>query len=201
MSSSTSHARSCRAAGLGLAARPGLLPDASRTLAGRPDSGLYRQVGQPPATVDVARPEIESFTVHAAWWADARAYPDPVKYPEEARSLWQTSVPRSGQAATVQGELLRAVEKLRDESQRNGNINWNDSHQALIAYLQDTLLGSALFDQAAALEIETDLDRLSRYEYPESSDAPYDRLADHVIGWCRAHPQPLPHTPNPDMQL
>ena len=42
------------------------------------------------------------------------------------------------------------MEKLRDESQRNGNINWNDGHQALIAYLQDTLLGSALSGQAAA---------------------------------------------------
>lgn len=129
------------------------------------------------------------------------AYPDLVKYPDEARSLWQTSVPRSGQAATVQGELLRAVEKLRDEAQRNGNLNWNDGHQALIAYLQNTLLGSALFDQAAVQEIETDLHRLSRYDYPESSDTPYDRLADRVIEWCRAHPKPLPHTANPDMQL
>ena len=60
-----------------------------------------------------------------------------MKYPDEARSLWQTSVPRSGLAATVQGELLRAVEKLRDEAQRNGNINWNQDHQALIAYLRD----------------------------------------------------------------
>jgi hypothetical protein len=33
--------------GHGLAAKPGLLPHASRTLAGRPDSGSYRQVGQP----------------------------------------------------------------------------------------------------------------------------------------------------------
>jgi hypothetical protein len=71
----------------------------------------------------------------------------------------------------------------------------------LIAYLQDTLLGSALFGQAAAQEIETDLDRLSRYEYPESSDTPYDLLADRVIEWCRAHPKPLPHRPNPDIQL
>lgn len=69
----------------------------------------------------------------------ARTYHACVKYPDEARSLWQTSVPRSGLAATVQGELLRAVEKLRDEAQRNGNINWNQDHQALIAYLRDTL--------------------------------------------------------------
>jgi hypothetical protein len=129
------------------------------------------------------------------------AYPDLVKYSDEPRSLWQTSVPRSGQAATVQGELLRAVEKLRDEAQRNGNLNWNHGHRALIAYLQDTLLGSALFDQAAVREIETDLDRLSRYEYPESSVTPYDRLADGVIEWCHAHPKPLPRTANPDMQL
>lgn len=52
------------------------------------------------------------------------AYPDGVKYQQEARSLWQTSVPPRGQAATVQGELLRAVEKLRDEARRNGNLNW-----------------------------------------------------------------------------
>ena len=83
----------------------------------------------------------------------ARAYHVSVKYPDEARSLWQTSVPRSGQAATVQGELLRAVEKLRDEAQCNGNLNWNEDHQALIAYLQDTLFRSALFGQAAVQEI------------------------------------------------
>jgi catechol 2,3-dioxygenase-like lactoylglutathione lyase family enzyme len=46
------NARICRAADSGLAARPGLLPDASRTLAGRPDSGPHRQVGQPSASVD-----------------------------------------------------------------------------------------------------------------------------------------------------
>lgn len=71
----------------------------------------------------------------------------------------------------------------------------------MIAYLQDTLLGSALLDQVAVQEIETDLDRLSRYDYPESSDAPYDRLADRVIEWCRDHPKPLPRTANPDIQL
>ena len=56
----------CRATGLGLAARPGLLPDASRTLAGRPDSGPYRQVGQSSATVSPVRREIDSITGHAA---------------------------------------------------------------------------------------------------------------------------------------
>src|SRR5690349_15883475 len=43
------------AQGTGLAARPGLLPDVSRTLAKQPDSGPYRQVGQLSATVGAAR--------------------------------------------------------------------------------------------------------------------------------------------------
>jgi hypothetical protein len=53
----------------------------------------------------------------------AAGYSDGVQHLEEARSLWQKAVPRTGQAATIQGELLRAVERLRDEAQRNGNIN------------------------------------------------------------------------------
>jgi hypothetical protein len=47
-----------------------------------------------------------------------------VLYFEEAQDIWKNFVPPSGQAATVQGELLRAIEKLRDEAMRNGNGNW-----------------------------------------------------------------------------
>ena len=126
---------------------------------------------------------------------------DSVRYEEEARALWQTSVPRAGQATTVQGELLRAVERLRDEAQRNGNINWGDGHQALIAYIRANLLRSQLFENTVVQEIETDLDRLSRFEYPETSDAPYDRLVDRVIEWCHAHPDPVPHPCNLDLNV
>lgn len=122
-----------------------------------------------------------------------------MKYFDEARTLWRTSVPQSGQAPTVQGELLRAVEKLRDEAQRNGNGNWDNGFEILLGYLRDILLGSDLFDQVASQEIRNDLDRLSQFEYPETSDASFDRLADHVIEWCRAHPEPVPHIHNPDL--
>lgn len=122
-----------------------------------------------------------------------------MKYFDEARTLWETSVPRSGQASTVQGELLRAVEKLRDEAQRNGNKNWDNGFEILLGYLRDNLLGSGLFDQAASQEIRDDLDRLSEFNDPETSDASFDRLSDNVIEWCRAHPEPVPHTHNPDL--
>ncbi len=46
------------------------------------------------------------------------------EYLEIGRFIWSNYVPKSGQSETVQGELLRAIEKLRDEAHRNGNINW-----------------------------------------------------------------------------
>jgi hypothetical protein len=101
----------------------------------------------------------------------------------------------------VQGELLRAVEKLRDEAQRNGNLNWGSGQKAFIAYLRENLIGSALFDQTAAQEIQADLDTLGKFEYPETSEAPYDRLTDRVIEWCHAHPEPVPHTRNPHLHI
>ena len=72
---------------------------------------------------------------------------------------------QSGQADTVQGELIRAVERLRDEAYRNGNVDWGDGHVILVE------------------------------DPPEESDGPYDRLTDRVVEWSRAHPEPVPREP------
>ena len=58
-----------------------------------------------------------------------------VDYFEEEKKIWQQFVPKSEQAETVQGELLRAVEKLRDEAIRNGNGNWDNGFEILLNYL------------------------------------------------------------------
>jgi hypothetical protein len=42
----------------------------------------------------------------------------------EFKRLWKELVPPEGQANTVQGELIRAVGKLKDEAFRNGNQNF-----------------------------------------------------------------------------
>jgi len=48
-----------------------------------------------------------------------------MKYFEEAKQIWVNYVPKSGQSDTVEGELIRAIEKLRYEAQNNGNVNWD----------------------------------------------------------------------------
>lgn len=115
--------------------------------------------------------------------------------------LWQTYVPVRGQASTVQGELIRAVEKLRDEARRNGNVNWSDDHAVLVAYVRQTLLESGLFDTDARQEIERDARRLLEFECPATSEEPYDRLTDRVVEWSRAHPEPVPRELNPHLRI
>lgn len=122
-----------------------------------------------------------------------------MRFEAEAAQLWRTYVPRSGQAATVQGELIRAVEKLRDEAQRNGNCNWDGGFEILAGFLRSRLVDSGIFSAQVVAEIEHDANRLLSFEYPEIDDGPYDRLTDRVVEWARAHPGPVPHQRNPDL--
>lgn len=131
----------------------------------------------------------------------ATAAPGNMRYFDEARELWHTYVPEQGQADTVQGELIRAVEKLRDEAQRNGNINWSGDHEILAEFLRDTLVNSLLFDDVATQEIKADVARILDFEHPETSDDPYDRLADRIVEWSREHPEPVQHRQNPELHI
>jgi hypothetical protein len=122
-----------------------------------------------------------------------------MKYAEEAKHLWQTYGPKSGQADTVQGELIRAIEKLRDEAQRNGNGNWDHGHEILCSYLRDTLCNSGVFDNAAISEIKSDIARLEDYDHPYCDDDLYDRLTDRIVEWYHRNPEPIPKKRNPDL--
>jgi hypothetical protein len=123
-----------------------------------------------------------------------------VKYAREANALWASAVPVTGQADTVQGELLRAVEKLRDEGMRNGNLNWDEGHQMLLDFIRRTLLGDDTLSTECKVELARDLDCLGDYDRPVTRDDFYDRIIDLVVEWCVAHPAPIPHPPNAKLQ-
>jgi hypothetical protein len=115
-----------------------------------------------------------------------------VRYREEAAELFIKYVPRSGQAETEQGELIRAVEKLADEARRHGNAHWNEDFEHLAEFVRDRLTASSLFDRAVKDEINADIDRVLAHEDPVVDEALYGRLLDHVVEWARAHPNPIP---------
>ena len=117
---------------------------------------------------------------------------------EEAKSIWQTFVPKRGQAETVQGELLRAVEKLRDESTRNGNMNWDNGFEILLKYAENRLTDPAVYSQDVIASTSAAFSRLQDYEHPYLEDDLYDQLGDRVVEYFR-HYGSLPHANNPDL--
>ena len=105
--------------------------------------------------------------------------------------IWRNLVPKSGQALTVQGELLRAVEKLRWEAQENGNINWDEGFVILIDFLEDTLSSHAALANSERQVVKADLYRLRRVSLPYVEDDLYDRLTAFIVAFARANPEPL----------
>jgi hypothetical protein len=119
-----------------------------------------------------------------------------VKYFEDAKNIWASEVPKLGQSQTVQGELLRAVEKLRDESSRNGNGNWDEGFELLLAYLRAHLLDPNVFLPQQLAATREALDRIANYADPCTADDLFDELGDRVVEYFR-HQGSRPHERNP----
>jgi hypothetical protein len=130
---------------------------------------------------------------------------------EIARWIWKNLVPRSGEALTVQGELLRAVEKLRWEAQNNGNINWNEEFEKLIQYLHRHLVQRSTLPDDMKLSILADLARLDNFrpvdqlEDPSQNDSLpyidddlYDRLTVGVVAFSRLNTLLIPREADPE---
>jgi hypothetical protein len=122
------------------------------------------------------------------------------EYFETGKYIWKTYVPKSGQAETVQGELLRAIEKLADEAQRNGNINFNaDCHVILISYLRKYLIDEKVFDKEKIIQINKDLDTISVEEEPYIEEDLYDRIRERIVDWYLKNKAPIHNTQNPKL--
>src|SRR5688572_931079 len=104
-----------------------------------------------------------------------------MKYFDEAQKIWEDYVPPAGQASTVQGELLRAVEKLRDEARRNGNMNWDEGFEIFIRYLTNRLTDSRVYSKESVLETMRILTRLGDFDDPYTEEDYYDILGDKVV--------------------
>ncbi len=119
------------------------------------------------------------------------------EYFEKAKFIWKNYVPKSGQSEFVQGELLRAIEKLRDEAHRNGNINFNEKcHGILIRFLKEKLSDQKLFDSETIEKINEDLDRLSVENQPYTRDDIFDQIGERVVDWCLYYGDKIQHEKN-----
>ncbi|GAA3631961.1 ankyrin repeat domain-containing protein [Flavivirga jejuensis] len=114
--------------------------------------------------------------------------PSNLKYPKVCKEIWKKYVPSNGKSDTVVGELLRAIEKLRDEAQRNGNGNYHNMHKSLALYIRDTLISYKMFDEK---EIKKDIKPLTYKTQPYLDDDIYDRFCDRIAEVYIKFPDPI----------
>jgi hypothetical protein len=115
-----------------------------------------------------------------------------MKYEKEVKDIWKNFVPKSGQADTVQGELLRAVEKLRDESFRNGNINWDEGFEIFIDLLRHYLVNTKIFSEEKTVLLDYYLKKIGDGGVPCMDESAYDEISDAIIEFYK-HYGSLPH--------
>ena len=113
-------------------------------------------------------------------------------------------VPESGQASTVQGELVRSIGRIADEYATNGFCNWDAGYERLFRFAL-LHLADGTFGPQTSTGIRSDIDHLQKFGRRENIDG-YDleaaifRLMEAAAGWCQRHPDPIPHNPDPDLK-
>ena len=121
----------------------------------------------------------------------------------EFKRLWAKLVPPTGQAKTIQGELVRAVGRLSDEAYRNGNINFGKNHQMLCEFIRMNLEDPTVFDAEEIEEIVRCIEEILDSERPDirGSASCHYRLAEKVVKWCELKPDLIPHKPNRALRI
>lgn len=124
------------------------------------------------------------------------------RYQSEYKALWNELVPASGQAETVQGELVRVIGRLASEYYRNGNGNWDMGFRMYTNLLHKHLRDARVFQPDTFAGIELDINVIRAWgsgtremDYTDGED-PFDRLTDRVVEWCQHYPTLLPHLKN-----
>ena len=98
-------------------------------------------------------------------------------------------MPLSGEAETIQGEIVRCISNLNEEATRNGWMNWDGGDVESIEVLRRYLPDEAVFSEPVRQQIEKALD-IVRYAGEQGADEGvfgYDELkflAQHVAEWC-----------------
>ena len=64
-------------------------------------------------------------------------FPTNYKYPEIVNYIRTDLISVSGEAETLEGEMLRGLDILKDEAYRNGNVNYSKAHNAFAAFILD----------------------------------------------------------------
>jgi hypothetical protein len=81
---------------------------------------------------------------------------------------------------SLAGQLLTAVETLREEAQQHGNGAYGKRHKRMAIFVRDTLVKSGVFDKATIDRIRSSTAALMKASKPYLQDDVYDQLVDLI---------------------
>jgi hypothetical protein len=152
----------------------------------------WLQYAAPDVKELVANWEATKPSIHPASTVQP-VFPTPLQDPELAYQIWSNLVPATGPATTLQGELLRSVERLRDEAQQNANANYRKDHRRMAVFVRNTLVRSGIFDKAEVERIQTGTHLLMKASRPYTKNDVFDHLVDQVCVFYTRNPTPIPY--------
>ena len=138
--------------------------------------------------------QAEAFAQHDGNLTDA-------DYLKKEAYIRKNYLPKSGQADTVQGELLRAILRLRDEALRSADVDWDEGYGRFVEYLRKTLLGEGVLSGDKLERFKADLTLLSNTDDPYVEEDLYLRIRHLIVDFCMRHPRPIPRKIDPDLKL
>jgi len=118
----------------------------------------------------------------------------------------------------MQGEIIRAVGRLEDEYNRNGNVNWEPGgyHCDFVEFLKRHLADPTTFEQSivkqikdaaehvrlTAEDLETEVvDGETIQSQKHSADEALEILMRRAAEWCEKHPAPIYKKPGQDFWI
>ena len=114
-----------------------------------------------------------------------------VEYITRFRKLWKDLVPPMYESKTLQGELIRCIGNLDDESKRNGNMNWDEADEEAVEFLRSNLCNSDIFEEKEKRTISDSLSKVLRAGQSSdedwlSADDELDYLLRRVVDICES---------------
>lgn len=132
---------------------------------------------------------------------------------DELSALWKKLVPKEGEAETIQGEMVRAIGRIKGDYYRNGFGNWYPHCYKLPQFLAAHLIDGSTFKPFTLSVLRADIRALNaygnrvmaddnpyesfRFSLFESTDVEeaFERLDAAIVVWCKRHPELIPYQP------
>ena len=111
-------------------------------------------------------------------------FPTNYKFPELVEQI-RSLIPVKGRPENQAAEMLSALDMLKDEAHRNGNVNYYSQHKKLAELILTGLTSSTFFDRKEKDKMIKATKKLMNAKKPYLEDDVYDYLTDQICIYYR----------------